>query len=191
MNVILASESPNKKDVLQRAGLKFTAKASGYKEDMTLDMQPDQLAEHLARGKAVAVAAKNPEAIVIGTDVFVEYDGNVYGKPSNEAEARTTLQLFKGKTVNLVCGLAVIKGKDIRSTVKEATVTFRDDITSKEIDAYIKTGEPLQSGGSFMQGKQGVNLIEHAGDHSTIIGLPIYTTLKILREMGVNPLCQQ
>lgn len=187
--VILASESPYKSKVLRDAGIAFETVPSAYEEDMTLKMAPLALAKELALGKARAVAERHPDAVVIATDVFVEHRGRIHGKPRTPEKARETLLAFRGEEVDVVCGVAVIKDGEERTHVDVAKLLVRDDLTEQEIDGYIATGEPLDKGGSFSHNLLGANLMaEERGDHTTIIGLPLYTTLRFLRECGVNPL---
>lgn len=192
MKVVLATESPFKRAALEKTGLQFTTLPSDYEEDMTLALGAEELARTLALGKARNIAGKQPGAVVIGTDVFVSYDGKKIGKPQDAAEAKRVLQRYRGQTVDVVCGLAVVKDSEEQTHVEVAKLTFRNDTSDEELDAYIATGEPLRSGGCFTHDRLGTPLItREEGDHSAIIGIPLYTTFKFLRQFGVNPLCQR
>lgn len=191
MKVILASESPHKREVLRHTGLDFEVVPSNYEEDMTRKVPPEELALALALGKARVVAAQHPNAIVIGTDVFVTFEGKMIGKPKSKTEAKTILTRYRGKEVDVICGLAVIKGRQELTHVEKSGIVVRADVTEKEIDAYIASGEPSRSGGAFTHNYLGANIIERTyGDYTATIGLPLYITLKFLRAFGVNPLCQ-
>jgi len=189
MRVILATISPYKREVLERTGLVFESMGSDFDEDMAQALDPDDLARELALGKARAVAAKHPDATVIGTDVFCEFNGNVLGKPKDAEDAFRMLESYKGNAVKVICGLAVVSGKKELTHVEYGEILFRDDMTDAEIRAYVATGEPLTCSGSFNQERLGACLIaEERGDHNAIVGVPTYKTLELLRKFGVNPL---
>ncbi len=191
MRVILASESPNKREVLEHAGIAFETMPSGYEEDMTLDRNPQELATELALGKARAITAKHPEAIVIATDVFVEFEGQLIGKAKDPHEARRTLSRYPGKNATVICGVSVIRGEEERIWAETAKIAFRDDLSEDEIAGYIATGEPMEASCPFKMSRMGVHLITEAGNYTTIIGLPIVPVLRTLREFGDNPLLER
>lgn len=187
--VILASESIYKRRVLERAQIKFEVQPSEFEEDMTQDMSPEELAKDLALGKAREIATQEPDAIVIGTDCFVAFEGKIIGKPKTPERAKKVLTAYIGKDVSVITGLAILYKGEEKVKACVADMRFRADITEKEIDAYIADGEPLECGGAFTHDQLGANLFEQEkGDHTTIIGLPLYETLKVLRTFGYNPL---
>ena len=97
-DIILASTSPRRKQLLEQIDVDFRIVPSDYEEDMTLNMPPAKLVAYLAAGKAEAVAVENPESVVIGADTIVTLDDEVFGKPKDEADARGMLQKLQGTT---------------------------------------------------------------------------------------------
>jgi septum formation protein len=187
--IILASESVWKKRVLEDARVVFEVRPSTFEEDMAQDLSPEELAKDLALGKAREIATQEPDAIVIGTDCFVAFEGKVIGKPKIPERAKEILTSYIGKKVTVITGLAVIHKGVEKVTACVANIYFRTDLSEAEIDAYIQDGEPLECGGSFTHNHLGASLMEKEdGDYTTIIGLPLYQTLKYLREFGYNPL---
>jgi len=191
MRIIFATESPWKREVLAKTGLVFESVASEYDEDMTLDMTPEELAKHLALGKAREIAKRSPDSVIISTDVFVTFDKKVLGKAKNADDARNRLKSYIGKPLVVVCGLAIVSPKREITDVAISKILIRKDLTDEDIELYIKTGEPLRGAGSIQASLKGMNIIDDEGDHNTNIGVPVFKILKHLRSLGVNPLCQQ
>jgi septum formation protein len=188
--IILASTSPRRRAILKRTGLRFTIEKSDYEEDMTLKMSPRELAKFLSRGKAEAVAKHHKNAIVIGADTFVVFKNKLMGKPHMPANARKMLRMLSGKTNSILTGLTVIdtaNGKTI-SRVSEAKVSLRK-LTSKEIDAYVRSGEPLDRAGAYDIHERGSVFIRKIeGDYAGALGLPIGVLADILKKFGVEVL---
>jgi septum formation protein len=182
--LILASTSPRRKELLASTGLEFEAVPSEYEEDMTLPMEPHELAKYLSRGKAEAVAKTHKNAIVIGADTFVVYDGGVLGKPHTPEKAKEMLQRLNGTVHSIITGLTVIDSDTSKSVSQaiEAKIYFRD-LSEKEIDDYIATGEPLDKAGAYAVQGLGKSLIEKTeGDYNAIVGLPTDVLLEVLKE---------
>ncbi|OHA18790.1 MAG: septum formation protein Maf [Candidatus Taylorbacteria bacterium RIFCSPHIGHO2_01_FULL_46_22b] len=183
--LILASQSLGRRKVLEDAGFVFEVFPSNYIEDMTLPLLPHELATHLSRGKAQDVAQKNPEAIVIGADTFVVYEGKLLGKPLTKENARKMLKLLSGSVHAMLSGLTVIHaGREITKLV-ETKIWFKS-FSEKEIDEYVETGESLEKAGGYAYqgvGKKFVERIE--GSETNILGLPIEVLKEVLQEFGV------
>ena len=188
--IILASTSPRRKELLAKTGLKFTAVPSDYVEDMTLKLLPEELAKVLSMGKAEAVAKKYKDAIVIGADSFIAYRGHVLGKPHTPARAKAMLARLSGKMNEVVTGLSIIDtrtGKHI-SRAFVCKIYLRK-MTDREINAYIRTGEPLDRAGGYDIHERGSVFVKKVeGDLFAAIGLPIYDLLNELRKFGVEML---
>lgn len=184
--IILASSSPRRSDLLKQLHLPFEVIAGDFEEDMTLPLLPPELAKVLSYGKAEVVARNNPDAVVIGADTFVVYNGAVLGKPHTKERAREMLILLSGKTHSIITGISVIDGM-AQKHVSEAvvsTVTFRP-VFEKEIEEYIATGEPLErAGGYAIQGGGAAFVSRVEGDYESIIGLPVKRLAHILEEFG-------
>ena len=124
--IILASTSPKRKELLAQTGLKFEVVSSDYEEDMTLPLPPLELAKFLSKGKALSVAGKYKNAIIISADTFVSFRGKVIGKPHTKKKAFETLKNFSGKTHSVFTGFTIIdtRSKKISSKVVEVKMTF-------------------------------------------------------------------
>lgn len=173
-------------------GIPFLAEPSEYEEDMTLELSPRELVIELSKGKAEFVARKHrgEECIVIGSDTFIAFEGKVFGKPKTAQKAREILLKLSGKTHSVLTGLALISSKTLetRLTVNESLVTFRE-ISEKEIEAYIDTGEPLErAAGYAIQGRGGIFVEKIEGEYFGIVGLPLRNLVDNLRHFGISVL---
>ncbi len=187
--LILASSSPRRKDLLSAAGFDFDVEPSGFEEDMTQDLAPEKLVEELSLGKARDIAAKHSSQnhVVLGGDSIVEFDGKVYGKPKDKADAFQTLSLLSGKEHHVLTGVTLI------NTLTDETVSFSvalkvqfRKLSEMEINDYIESGEPMDKGGSYAIQGRGEKFIEKTeGDTTCAIGLPIIETTKRLKQFGV------
>lgn len=184
--IILASTSPRRKELLEKAGLVFEIVASDYEEDMTLPLSPSDLVKFLSRGKAESVALKFSDAIVIGGDTIVFLDDNVLGKPHTNKRAKEMLTMLSGKEHSVFSGFTIIDtfNKKIFSGVVEVKVKLRN-ISSDEIDEYIKTGEPLsRAGGYAIQTIKDTFVESMTGDYDSIVGFPITEIMKALKSFN-------
>lgn len=188
--IILASTSPRRKEIFAKTGLEFTVQASDYEENMDLPMPPHTLAEHLSRGKAEAVAAKNPEAIVIAADTSVVYKHHLLGKPKNEAHAREMLEMLSGKEHEILTGVTMIDVKNGKSvSFHQATKVFMKKYGAETIAAYIKTGEPMDKAGAYALQERGAVLIDRIeGDFFNAMGLPLGRLSEELEKFSIKVL---
>jgi septum formation protein len=186
--LILASTSPRRNELLRQVGLVFETVAPDYEEDMTLAMSIDELAKHLAVGKAASVARQQPGAVVIGGDTFVEIDGELLGKPMSPEEAVHTLERLSGRTNRVHTGWAVVRGEHVRSGTVTSSVHMRP-FSRDEAVAYVSTGEPLDKAGSYAVNGVGAVFVDRVeGDISAIIGLPLAPVVEAIRPFGVTVL---
>ncbi len=188
--IILASKSPRRKELLQQFGLEnFEVQESTYEEDMTLNKSPRELAEFLALQKAKDIAQQHKEAIVIGGDSIVFLGENVYGKAGDRQEAIKMLQLFSGKKVGCVSGLAIIDVKNEKRIVTHGVgwLQFRK-LSSEEIEKYVeKEDNILGVAGGFNIASKGIVLIDSVeGDFYSIVGLPMTKLYLGLKELGID-----
>lgn len=187
MNVILASASPRRRQLLEQVGLRFTVQASDVREDMRHDLSPHELAMSLATDKAAAVAATtDDQSIVIGADTIVAYQGEIFGKPDHQEQASIMLHSLSGKQHQVITGIAVVTGDKIFSDYAQTLVTFRD-LSEAEIDAYLQTNEWMDKAGAY--GIQGVGalLVERIeGCYANVVGLPLVTLSQLLLRVGVR-----
>lgn len=186
--IILASTSPRRKELLRQIGLDFDVVPSEFEEDMTLKLSNTELAKTLALGKARGVAKKFKKGIIIGADTFVVYNGKIIGKPRDKNDARKMLRSLSGKTMKIYSGLAVIDACTKKEMLDcEAALVKMSKLSDREIDDYIKTGEPLDKAGAFaVQGIGDVFIEKISGCYSSVIGLPLRSLYKNLKKIGIN-----
>lgn len=187
MNIILASQSPRRKQLLELMGLDFTCVTSNFEEYFDDTRSPEDVVKELGLGKARAVAQDNPSAIVIGSDLMVVLDGKQLGKPESEAEAIQMLQNFSNRTHEIITSVAVICKAQIYEKVLTETsyVTF-DKFPEVTIQEYVKTGNPYDKGGGYAI--QHPLIKPHAsfqGRLDTIIGLPTNLVAQLLSDFAI------
>ena len=187
--IILASQSPWRKTILEKLGISFDVVVSNFEEDMTLHMSPNELALSRAMGKARAVAVMHPDALVLGADTFVVHEGVLFGKPLTPERAKEMLMSLKGKWHDIMTGFVIIDGQSGESI--EEVVTTRvhiRDADESEIDSYVQTGEPLNvAGGYAIQGRAGALIDKIEGDYWNIVGLPMSAVVVALKKFGITP----
>ncbi len=183
--IVLASQSPRRRDILSMVLPEFDIIVDDSEEVVKVDMSPEEIVKELAVQKAVNVSDKvEGDAIIIGADTVVSIDGEIFGKPVDEEDAKRMLKRLSGRE-NVVCtGFAVIdteSGKTI-CDVERTSVCFRE-MTDDEIDAYIKTGEPMDKAGAYgMQGIGGLFISGIKGDYFNVVGLPLCALSRILKD---------
>ena len=181
MNIILASNSPRRKELLEKAGYIFTISPSLSEENADKTLPPDKYTEALAYDKAFSVFAKNTDAIVIGADTVVYFNGEYLGKAKTKLDAKKILINLSNNTHTVTTGYAIIsKDKVIKGSVT-TTVTF-NNLTIKEIDRYLDSNLWFGKAGAYGI-QDGFNLVKKIdGDYDNVVGLPISVIDKILRE---------
>lgn len=184
MNIILASNSPRRKQLLEECGYNFTIIKSSYNENLCSKMSPKNLAKELAYNKAYSVykSQKNNDVLVIGADTIVVYKGKIIGKPKNENDAFNTLKMLSNKKHYVYTGYAIItKNKVINKYCKSKV--FFNSLTDSKIKNYIDSGLPLDKAGSYGI-QDGFNVVKKfKGSYNNIVGLPIEKINKILKKM--------
>ncbi len=190
--IILASTSPFRRELLQKLGIPFHCESPNVDESPLPGEKPEQLARRLAENKASAVASKFESAWVIGSDQVATIDGKTaIGKPGNREKAISQLMSQSGKIVTFYTGLCLQNkslGKSFK-TVEPFRVNFRL-LTREEVEAYVDKDEPYGCAGSFKSEGLGISLFQsmEGSDPSTLIGLPLIQLNKWLIEAGLNPL---
>ena len=186
--IILASKSKQRKKLLEIIGLDFEMEKSGYIEDMTEKLPAYKLAQKLALGKAQDVAKKHKNAIVIGADSFVILGKEFLGKPRTPRKARETLKKISGKKHQIITGIAIIDTKKNKTiTDYEITEVWMKKLSNKEIEKYVKTGEPLDKAGGYAIQKFGCLFIKKInGGYTNAIGLPINKIYEYLLKLKVD-----
>lgn len=181
--LILASQSPQRQELLQKLAIPFVTIPSTYNEHTAPKMNVHKLSEYLAVQKAYAciIPQKYPEILVIAADTLIVFKGKVYGKPQNKEEARNMLTNFSKKRHVVYTGLAVYNP----TTQKIFSCTSKNTVWFGKIDVerYLKTKEWQQVAGSYRIQGQAQTFIKHiAGSYSSIMGLPLFELTNLLKK---------
>lgn len=187
MKIVLASQSPRRRELLGKMGLKFTTKSPEIDEDAFRGLPAQELVQTLSREKARWIAGQvDPETIVIGADTVVVRDGVILGKPRDEAQAQAMLASLSGRDHQVCTGVTVCQGDKTVTQVEVTQVTFRP-LTQEEIRQYVSTGEPMDKAGAYgIQGLGGLLVSGIRGDYSNVVGLPVCRLGRILLDFGVD-----
>jgi len=189
--IILASSSPRRRELLSQAGIPFKVMLGGVDEDIAgCYGTPSQKAEQLAYIKASDVAKKVEKGIVLGADTIVVCDGEIFGKPVNISDARRMLERLSGREHLVITGIALIDAAsgEVKKGHETTKVEF-SPITTEEIEAYIRTGEPFDKAGAYGVQGRGALLIEHLnGCYYNVVGLPLKKLVHMLEDFGIKVL---
>jgi septum formation protein len=187
--LILASASPRRRELLARLGVPFAVVAAAVSEYEDPGADPRVLVAHNAALKADWVAARHPEAVVLGADTTVFLDGTVLNKPADLSEARSMLRRLSGRTHTVFTGLAVRGLSGTLNLQDEATseVTFRT-LDEPAIDGYLAKVHTLDKAGSYSIQEHSELIVEgYRGSFTNIMGLPLESTKQILTRCGLLP----
>ena len=180
--LILASGSPRRKELLALVTPDFTVKVSDVDESAITAPTPAELAKALARAKCLAVAETEPEALVLGSDTVVEFEGEVFGKPKNRQDAQRMLQALSGKRHYVHTGVCMAQGDHIENFVVSSAVDFFP-IEEADLQGYIDTKEPYdKAGGYAIQGHAAVWCKGIEGCYYKIMGLPVSQVAQALKK---------
>jgi len=185
--IILASNSSRRRELLNQIGLTFAVVPADVDEHVLQGETAEACSSRLALDKARVAAKHAGEGIFIAADTIVVVEGDVFGKPIDAADARRMLARLSGKEHTVVTGLAVLDASTGRSIVRTSVtkVVFRD-LSQREIDAYVATGEPLDKAGAYGIQERGALLVERIeGCYSNVVGLPLSLLGEMLREFGI------
>jgi septum formation protein len=189
--LILASTSRYRRELLERLRLPFEVVAPHVDETPLPGELPAVLAQRLALAKAQAVAALQPDAVVIGSDQVADLDGEPMGKPGTHERAVAQLQRMRGRRVTFQTAVAVVRADRAYARVQLARVSvhFRA-LSDAEIEHYLRTEQPYDCAGSAKCETLGIALLEaiDSDDPTALIGLPLIRTCALLREAGLDPL---
>lgn len=188
--MILASQSPRRIQLMEEAGFDVQVMPADIDESHSEEESASDLVQRLARTKALAIASK-PQAAnqpVLAADTIVALNGHALGKPSNASHAAAMLRELSGATHQVVTGVCIVIG-DRHITFADSTdVTFYE-LTQAQIEAYVKTGEPMDKAGAYgIQGTYGRLLVKSInGDFYNVMGLPIAHVVRELENAGITP----
>ncbi|MBQ8769320.1 MAG: septum formation inhibitor Maf [Oscillospiraceae bacterium] len=183
MELILASQSPRRKELLGLFGLPFTVRVADIDEAMDLNKQPFDEVARVSRCKAEAVE-RGADDIVIAADTIVVCEGRVLGKPHDTEDAKRMLSLLSGRDHQVMTGLCVLRDEKAVTATEVTDIHFRE-LSTAEIDAYVATGEPMDKAGSYgIQGGAALFAEKMVGDYYNVMGLPVCRLWKILHEIA-------
>lgn len=187
MKIVLASQSPRRKELLGRMGLEFVTQASKIDESAFDGLEARELVATLSREKAQWIARQlDGETLVIGADTVVVRDGAALGKPKDAEDAVAMLLSLSGRDHQVCTGVTVCRGDRVLTQVEETQVTFRE-LTEAEVRQYVSTGEPMDKAGAYgIQGLGGLLVEGIRGDYSNVVGLPVCRLGQMLKNFGVD-----
>ena len=201
--IILASQSPRRKELLEQIGLEFEICPAKGEEIITKSI-PEEVVMELSKQKAEEVSAMvssytmehkdittPSDILVIGADTVVAYDGKILGKPVDEADAKRMLSMLSGNTHSVFTGVTLVlidkSGRAGELVFYEKTDVKMHKMTEQEIDRYIATGEPMDKAGSYgIQGKCAIYIEKIDGDYNNVVGLPITRIYQELKRIGID-----
>ncbi len=192
--IILASESPRRKEILETMGIPFESVPANVLEEAA-ETEAAGMVKALAAKKAEAVAAglgkEQKDRIIIGADTMVFYDGHALGKPKDREDAARMLELLSGAVHEVYTGVHIIISKNCSDTDRISfavcTRVTVQPLTAEQIWDYIATGEPMDKAGAYaIQGRFGLHIEEISGDYYNIVGFPIARIYQKLRSVGID-----
>ena len=179
-DIILASASPRRSELMTLAGFRFDVICADIDEIVPEKALPQEVVMSLALQKAQAVAKDHRKSAVVGSDTVVALDGKILGKPRSEKEAAEMLRSLSGRIHKVFTGVAIVCGEKVTSFFEETEVEFFP-LTDQEILDYVATGEPMDKAGAYgIQGRGAVLVKRINGDYFNVMGLPIS---KVYREL--------
>ncbi len=187
--IILASNSPRRRELLHQIGIPFVSRPADVDESAKPGEKPEEYAVRVALDKARTAARKAGEGIVLAADTVVVSGGALLGKPSSPDDAARMLKLLSGREHDVITGVAVIDaGKGFERTAFERTRVKFKALSDREIAAYVATGEPLDKAGAYgIQGKGALLVEKLDGCYFNVVGLPLTLAARLLEEFGLSP----
>ncbi len=192
--IVLASASPRRRELLEKAGVSFEIRTAAGEENPRAS-EPEEVVKELSGAKAWSVAGTFPEGteegcLIIGADTIVAFGNRILGKPKDREDAEETLMELQGATHQVYTGVTVLERKKDGWTpftfAERTDVTFYP-VSRQEIREYADTGEPLDKAGSYgIQGKFGVYVKGIRGDYSNVVGLPVARLLYEMKKRGID-----
>ena len=189
--IVLASSSPRRKMLLEQIGLRFTVDSAGDTVESNVgeyQKDPVSFVIKVSFLKASTVASRHPDALIIAADTIGYLKDRIIGKPETSEEAIDILRMLSGRCHTVITGLTILdtRQKKYVSRSVETEVYFRK-LTSEEIEAYVKSGEPMDKAGAYaIQGKGAVFIKKICGDFYNVMGMPLYTLAECLKEFNLQ-----
>jgi septum formation protein len=194
-NLVLASASPRRQELLRNAGIPFVVRPTDIPEVPREGESAKACAERLAREKALAVLRDRPEDLILGADTIVVIDGDMLGKPSDAEDAARMLRLLSDRTHEVITGVCLVGA--LRTENRELTTGFEDvrsettlvtmhPLTEDDIRFYVASGEPMDKAGAYgIQGIASRWISRIEGDYFNVVGLPVALVCGMLRDRGL------
>lgn len=183
MNLILASASPRRKELLGFFHIPFEIRVADIDETMDLTKRPFDEVARVSSLKAMATP-RGPHDVVVAADTIVVCEDRVLGKPRSAEEAVAMLLLLSGREHQVMTGVTVIYGEKSKTFTEVTDIHFRE-LSEKEIRAYVATGEPMDKAGAYgIQGGAALFCTHMVGDYYNVMGLPVCRLGQLLREMA-------
>ena len=184
MQLILASQSPRRKELLGLMGHPFIIRVADIDESMDKTLAPYDEVARVSRLKALAVERQEDD-IVVAADTIVVVEGTVLGKPRDEEDAFQMLRSLSGRDHQVMTGMTVVRGEEAVTVTEVTDIHFRE-LSDTEIRAYIATGEPMDKAGAYgIQGGAALFATHLDGDYYNVMGLPVCRLSMILRSFGL------
>lgn len=184
MQLILASNSPRRRQILSEITENFQILPAQGEETTDYSMPPEMIVETLARAKAEEVFRANPNCAVLGADTIVYFRGNVLGKPKSEEDAFTTLGALSGNSHDVFTGVCIVTPYDKQCFYCRTRVTF-NTLSDSFIRDYVKTGSPMDKAGSYGIQDHPALVRSYSGSFTNIVGLPKDEVRDKLVSMGI------
>lgn len=183
MQLILASQSPRRKELLGLFGIPFAIRVADIDETMDASLPPEEEVARVSRLKAMATPRETAD-VVVAADTIVVCQGRILGKPHSEVEAAEMLQLLSGRDHQVMTGVTVLCGEAATTFVEITDLHFRT-LSSKEIARYIASGEPMDKAGAYgIQGGAALFCEKMTGDYYNVMGLPVCRLGQVLQAMA-------
>lgn len=183
MNLILASQSPRRKELLSLFGIPFTVRVADIDETMDFSRPAFDEVARVSRCKALAIP-RGPEDVVVAADTIVVVEGRVLGKPRDAGEARQMLQMLSGRDHQVMTGVTVLCGHREAVFTEVTDLHFRP-LTQSEICRYVESGEPMDKAGAYgIQGGAALFCEKMTGDYYNVMGLPVCRLGQVLKELA-------
>ena len=183
MSIILASQSPRRRELLGLFHVPFEIRIADIDETMDPEKSPYDEVARVSRMKALAVERQEDDT-VIAADTIVVCQGKALGKPRSKEEAKQMLRLLSGRDHQVMTGMTVVRGAAIRSVTEVTDIHFRP-LSSREIDAYVASGEPMDKAGAYgIQGGAALFAEKMVGDFYNVMGLPVCRLWQLLQELS-------
>lgn len=182
--VILASKSPRRAEILRAVGWEFETQAANIDETRRDCEDAVSYVKRLAHEKALTIAKRTPNRVVLGADTVVVIDGQILGQPRDDVDARRMLAMLSGKWHEVLTGVALVHADSVALVEHQSTRVRFCELSPEEIEWYVSTGEPRDKAGAYaIQGRGGIFIEGIEGDYFNIVGLPVRLVYEMMQRM--------